>query len=347
MKRSDLRALILIAALAAASMVIFIFFRSRNAISADNPPDAMGNTPGNLYNEGYACEDEDGTVYFANPYDGGRLYSMKNDMSSIKRLSTSSVYYINVYGKRIYYCLITGDSDAGVGIALHFKGLYSSDKNGKNAVSLVDENTFKTSLVGNYLYTQAYSTQEAQRLLKIKIDKSENTVIEDFQIDPCGIAPGAIYHPSTSNLSLCKMDAATGSDQMISQTKVWQPIMDGGNIYFISPADDYKIAALGSDGSSVVLTEESADCYNVLNGVIYYNVINTEQPCLMRRNADGSTDRIYEGSTTNIQMTSTYTYFRGYGTDVPVYVTPTAGPVNVQPFSAAQEAALKYISEEK
>ena len=100
-------------------------------------------------------------------------------------------------------------------------------------------------------------------------------------------------------------------------------------------------------GNPVVLTEEGADCYNMLNGVIYYNTINTDSPALMRRNADGSTNLIFDGNCTDIQMTSTYTYFREYGTEVPVYVTPTVGSVSVKPFTGAQEAAKKFISEGK
>ncbi|MBQ7558225.1 MAG: DUF5050 domain-containing protein [Lachnospiraceae bacterium] len=343
--KSEVRSLILVGISAVIVIGLVIFLRSRGALSAKNPPEALGNTPGNLYNKGYMCEDPEGTVFFSNPYDSGRLYSMNRDMTDVKRLNTNSVYYINAYGKRIYYSLVTGDSDAGVGIALHFKGLYTSDRNGKNAISIVDENTFKTALVGNYLMAETYSAAEAQKLLKLKIDKSETIEIKDPRIDPCGVAPGAIYHPSTSDLSLYKFDVMTGEDSQMAPVKVWKPIYDGGSIYFLSPGDDYRIAALSTDGTSVPLTEEGSDCYNMLNGTIFYNVINADSPALMRRNQDGSTDMIYEGNCTDIQMTSTYTYFREYGTDVPVYVTPTTGPVNVQSFAAAQEAALKYIKE--
>ena len=38
-----------------------------------------GNTAGNLYNAGIFCTAADGTIYFANPSDSSKLYSMYKD----------------------------------------------------------------------------------------------------------------------------------------------------------------------------------------------------------------------------------------------------------------------------
>ena len=67
-----------------------------------NPPGTIGNTAGNLYNNGLFCEN-DGYVYFANTYDSSALYRMRPDESEIKKLVYTEVSNINADGKYLYY----------------------------------------------------------------------------------------------------------------------------------------------------------------------------------------------------------------------------------------------------
>ena len=48
-----------------------------------------GNTAGNLYNGGLFCE-SDGTIFFSNPSDGGKLYSMDSNGQNLKKLSNDA-----------------------------------------------------------------------------------------------------------------------------------------------------------------------------------------------------------------------------------------------------------------
>ena len=61
-----------------------------------------GNTAGNLYNAGLFCE-SNGTVFFANPDDKYRLYSMDLDGSNLAKLSDDTVMYINADSYYVYY----------------------------------------------------------------------------------------------------------------------------------------------------------------------------------------------------------------------------------------------------
>ena len=58
--------------------LILIIARARSNKIPSNSEYAIGNLAGNLMNGGYFCE-SDGTIYFANPYDSNRLYSMTTD----------------------------------------------------------------------------------------------------------------------------------------------------------------------------------------------------------------------------------------------------------------------------
>ena len=60
-----------------------------------------GNTAGNLYNAGLFCE-KNGTVYFANPDDDYRLYSMDTNGNHLKKLSYDRVMYINADDHYVY-----------------------------------------------------------------------------------------------------------------------------------------------------------------------------------------------------------------------------------------------------
>ena len=68
----------------------------------ENPAGTVGNTGGNLYNDGLFCENE-GQVFFANPYDENTLYVMNPDETENKKLTTVSVKSINAAGKYVYY----------------------------------------------------------------------------------------------------------------------------------------------------------------------------------------------------------------------------------------------------
>ena len=61
-----------------------------------------GNTAGNLYNAGLFCE-SNGTVFFANPDDKYRLYSMDLDGSNLAKISDDTVMYINADSHYVYY----------------------------------------------------------------------------------------------------------------------------------------------------------------------------------------------------------------------------------------------------
>jgi hypothetical protein len=67
-----------------------------------NDPSVLGNSSGNLFNGGLFCE-SDGKIYFSNPNDEGRIYSMDEDFTNFKKLSSDTGNYLNVAGKYIVY----------------------------------------------------------------------------------------------------------------------------------------------------------------------------------------------------------------------------------------------------
>ena len=90
-------------AIAAIAIIIGLYIAYYFSTKIPNSPnEALGNTAGNLVSDGLFCE-SDGIIYFSNPYDLGRLYSMNSDCSNIQLVSSDCVSNINVYGDYIYY----------------------------------------------------------------------------------------------------------------------------------------------------------------------------------------------------------------------------------------------------
>lgn len=111
-KISIIIAVIVIIALIAAA-AIFHYLSTRTHF---NEGYVNGNTAGNLYNGGLFCE-YDGTVYFSNPSDGGKLYSMSPDGSNLVKLCDDTVSYINADEHYLYY---VRNNPGATGAALSF-----------------------------------------------------------------------------------------------------------------------------------------------------------------------------------------------------------------------------------
>ena len=87
MKKAAKTTLTVIIALLLIIVVILVTFSQR---IATNPAGTVGNTAGNLNNDGLFCE-YDGTVYFYNTFAGGGLFSMDANEGSLHRLNTLEV----------------------------------------------------------------------------------------------------------------------------------------------------------------------------------------------------------------------------------------------------------------
>ena len=82
-------------------IAIVVSFLTREKVKY-NEGYVNGNTAGNLYNGGMFCE-HNGTIFFANPNDGNRLYSMDSNGENLKKLSNDVANFINADDNYVYY----------------------------------------------------------------------------------------------------------------------------------------------------------------------------------------------------------------------------------------------------
>jgi len=326
-------------------IVISIFYQvNKNSVKM-NTGYVEGNSAGNIYNNGLFCEDE-GVVYFANPYAQGALYKMNPDQTGLKLLYKSNCRNINAAGNHLYFSMESPEGGTGLGFVIKTSGIYRSTKKGTNIECLTGDTTLGMSLVGNTLYYQS-NTGEGVGLKKISAIKKDQTpeiVEKSFVINPACSVNGSIYFGGTrNNHYLYALNCNSDTISTLFDGDVWNPVYDSGYFYYMDISNNYQICRYSQSAGIVeILTHDRADNFNVGSGCVYYSVSDSDAPGLYRMNCDGSNNElIYSGYVCDINMTSAYTYFREFGTTTPMYCVPTTGSSSVSEFTAAMNAALK------
>ena len=323
-------------------MILAVVFSGRITL---NDEDTVGNTAGNLNNNGYFCEHE-GRVYFANAYDNYSIYSMNPDETDIKKVHGGSSSFINAGGEYLYYAT-TSDSDNGdSGSFRGAYGIYRSKLNGKNATGMDRCYVNAMQLCGNYLYYSKIDTKTSISLEKIKIDKKDKqTVNPSALINPNCYVNGRIYYCGTAeDHYLYALNTSNDSVSVVWEGNLWNPIYDGGYVYYMDVGNNYRLCRYSTyDGVVEVLTNERVDLFNVYSNYIYYQT-NTSSPALKRMLTDGSSqETVLEGIYQNINITSQYVYFNAFGAPTPVFKTNTFGPASVTTFEAGRQAAVSEM----
>lgn len=309
---------------------------------ASNDISVTGNTAGNLNNGGLFAEDN-GKIYFSNAYDGGCLYSMNTDETELVKLTTSLVNSINVGGDYLYYYMDSKGGGSGLGYVVRTYGVYRSKLDGSGSKCLDRDAAVTMQLSGDYLYYQRYTNKDFTNLYKVKTDKSENPLVAEGVINPNACHNGIIYFNGTDkDHYLYALDTGTDTISTVYQGDLWYPAYHEGYIYYMDVSSNYRLCRYSfSDNTVEILTSDRVDTFNVGDHFIYYQKNSAKNPALMRMELDGSNPEVVaEGNFENLNLTSSYAYFNAFGMDTPVYHTPVNGPVNVTPFTAAQNAAI-------
>ncbi len=297
-----------------------------------NESTRLGNTAGNLNNQGLFCE-SDGIVYFSNPYDYNVLYSMNPDETGVKRLNNVGISSINADSKRIYYSQ-TGSADgSGLGYVRNTTGMYRCNLSGDNTYCYTKDPVGILALCGNNLYFQHYEVDTGAYLDVTPIDEKKFQPLLYSMVSPAGVAGTTIYYAGNDeDHYLYALDTTTNTSTLIWEKEVWNPVYQDGYIYFMDLHSNYELHRYHlSSGEEQVLSSDRIDFFNVYGNVIYYQKSSTTSPALKRINIDGSNDEIIkEGVFESVNITSQYAYFNEFSKQTPVYHQSTYGPVAPQ-----------------
>jgi len=318
----DKKKLYLLIGIVVAFMLVFgtiSFFNNRIKM---NPAGTIGNTAGNLYNDGLFCEYDD-TVYFSNPADNGALYSMNLDESKIKKLNSLKVQNILAAGDSLYYFQRGSAENSQLNNAVSSKSFNRCNLKGKNVQGMTRDVVVSAQLVDNYIY-MLIAGKEGPVFSKMKINKSDSTILANANINPACAENGMIYYNNNKdNHNLRCWDTTSDTSYDIWANSIWNPILYGDYVYYMDVENNYRLCRYHLYRDEIeVLTEDRVDCFNVGYGYIYYQK-NGEDAQLRCMEWDGSNPQVIaDGNYTSINMTSYYVYFRDFENETVWYHSP-------------------------
>jgi len=331
----NIRKMVKIAIGAIIILAITIFITSYILINriSYNKDDATGNTTGNLNNGGLFCEYK-GMIYFANAADKNKLYCMTSDCTNARKLVDDSVAYINVCGKYIYYVRNNYSPDA---IAMVFRGqlfgLYRCNLDGSHIQTVTTDKSGMISLCGNYIYYQHYDDNTALTLQKIKIDKKDQTFIDDTEYNVANVYNKKIYfsNPNQRNRIYC-LDTSNDSITPFYDANSYLVDYEGDYMYYIDLDKNYALMRVNTKTRVLEQIFAPPDGiivnYNVYDKKIFVQVEgkNGLTTGLYRLNTDGTQiEYIAQGNITNVHCTSKYTFFMYFSDQQTLYRVPTTG----------------------
>lgn len=307
-----------------ASAYFFVFKNKMNY----NDSTAVGNTAGNLNSYGFFCEYND-IIYFANPYDDNKLYSMNADCSDAKKLNDDKVASINVHGNYIYY-VKNNFTPKTIGVVFpgQFSGVYRCDLDGRHAKELSSDVSGIINLCGNYIYYQHYAGKTSS-LSKVKIDGKETAEVSSTECNPASIFERIIYFSNVkSNNAIGILDTSKDTVSSCLSGNTMLVDMQGPYLYYIDLDKQYSLVRINTSNKIIELLEEGRCInYNIYGDWIFYQKDGNDAG-LYRMKLDGSEQELVaKGTFANVQCTSQYTFFQFYNSQGTLYRVPTSNPI--------------------
>ncbi|MHB9031153.1 MAG: DUF5050 domain-containing protein [Candidatus Latescibacterota bacterium] len=262
----------------------------------------VGNNPGNIANGGYVAN-QGNWVYYANPYDGMKLYKIMLSGAGKTKLSDNTASNINVIGEWVYYTSptlykirIDGSSETvlvdnmsafsvivvnDMIYCVYQNGMYTIDVNGRERRKLNDEKTIESFLpLGDWLYylKVGVSVNDEQRgIYRIRKDGTGRTRLKDG---------GAVLFVPDGNI-IHSLERISGAQHLYkmqlngqNRTRIFNEQIFGMNaqnnwIYYIK--DDYlgKIRTDGKLEEKLVYLREKfrhVHVFVVLDQIYYYPI---------------------------------------------------------------------------
>lgn len=304
--------------------ILCLYFIGKNRIYTYDDG-VNGNTPGNLYNNGYYCEN-DGTIYFKNLNDGGSLYSMDLNLDNFEKINSDNVSFINSSGPYIFYSRMNVDQNAvSVVFNTNCTGLYRCKTNGDSVKSLYDAPTGLLSQCGNTIIYQHYDKKEGLTLYRVGVDGKNEKKISDRPITPgCFKDEKMYYSDADNNHYIMCYDVNKDTTSTYIPVRSMFPIINKDYIYYINIDKDYCICRrlLGGTKEETVVPERVAN-YNVsISGkYLFYQTDGSDNNKLCKIDlTTGDIVILMEGNYQNINVTSNYVFFNQYKTDKPYYL---------------------------
>lgn len=328
MKKYFAIGLIVLVLLAGAGFGVYSHFKGKTVF---NDSYVNGNSSGNLYNSGLFCESGD-KIFFANPSDHDRLYSMDTDGTNLKKLSDDVASYINADERYIYYVRnnLGGNANSDFSfLSFNTDSLCRIGRDGGDtAVVLESEPSLYASLVGNYVYYLRYTEGSGTELYKVKIDGSgQKRVNENPYFTASALGQYLYYNGLEKDHFIRRLDTATDEDGIVLDGNCWMPsVTDDSTVYYMDCDHNYRLTRADlSTKETFPLSDDRIDCYNVYGDTVYFQRNDGENSAFCRMNTDGSSyEVLLSGDYTAINVAGGFVYVKDFYSNI-MYRIPLTG----------------------
>ena len=297
-----------------------------------------GNLSGNLYNGGLFCE-YGGKVYFANPDDSMRLYSMNPNGTHVEKINSDMVTYLNADDHYLYY--VRNNSRSHVNFkyfSFNNNSLCRIPRSGGKITILDTEPCLYASLFGNQIFYLHYDTANATQLYQVGIDGKNQKKAYDSYLYTCCALGQYFYYSDPANGNLARYDTETNQTETLLECNCYKPLTyDGFNFYYIDAANGNCLVRTNlNSGNTTAITREGVDCFTVYGSHVFYQTY-ADNPGLYYLNTEsGDAECLLEGTYTYLNITSYYLYFMDYHTNEFFYA-PLTNPTDIQTFHPGAE----------
>lgn len=282
---------------------------------------AQYGTMGNTVNEGRLVVDGD-TIYYSEPRDGGRLYSMDLDGNNKKKLTESEAHFINVLEDKILYsdrsnnyygCTVKKDgSDAKVLLPMmsmhyilfderiYFSNwadgckIYSVDMEGKDLQKVCDMGAENLYQYGAWIYFTARDM--SSEIYRVKINgEGLDQVNSDESLAP-NVHHGILYFVNWSDngaLYSVDPDDAVSTYRRVYEKHVANVNMFDGMLYFSDWSVGGKPHRMDlATGDIIKLSDDRATYLAVQGDWLYYHNNNDANRVYRVKTTGGNSVRI-------------------------------------------------------
>ncbi len=317
-----------------------VFFGGGGGDEFENPQTQTGNTGGNLYNEGLFCE-YNGTIYFANPSDSFKLYSMPALGGKATKLGDDSARYINVDDNCIYYAKgssvytepVSGGDYLFDNMSFNDYVICRVSHNGKNKKYLQNDPALYVCLVGNSLYYMHYDNKDGSTVYSVSINGEDDEMYTKETIRTCSAEGGILYYNGiTSDHNIYAKDMTTGGTSLIREGNYWMPMYSNGYLFYLDLERNYALCRYNLEtGEELTIVSGSVELYNVYGDTVYYQTFGSSASLNSVKYDGSEQNKIMDGTYCNINVTSSYVFFREYDGET-FYYFPSNSPGSVSVF---------------
>ncbi|MCR5793187.1 MAG: DUF5050 domain-containing protein [Lachnospiraceae bacterium] len=292
-----------------------------------NDENVIGNTAGNILNGGLFCEN-DGRIYFSNPYDDGNLYSMDLYCTDYELVYPDNASYINVAGKYIIYARDNHHRKGNTGnfLNLNSVGLFRIKRDGSDIKQLYNYACGSVTQKGNYVYYQHYDTDDGLQLYKVKIDATENQLLDKEDVLPASFVGDRMYFTGVDDDHNMYSMSVNGQRSLIRPGNFYHLLVSNNQMYYLDLEDNYTLYRCSMDGSNPQkLVNERCSFFNISTDGNYliYQIDGGDHNRLCAMDlSSGEAHDILEGDFNSIYTTSSYIFFKEFESKK-IYKMPT------------------------